>query len=209
MRNYPQCLLDPQQSVVVVIDHQSQMYFGVEGTARQAIENNVTGLAKAAKLFKVPCILTTVAEKTFSGPTVKGLLDVYPGVAPIDRTSLNAWEDQNLKKAVEGTGRKKVILAGLWTEVCVTFPALSMLAEKYEVYVAADACGGASPQAHSMAMKRMIQAGVVPMTWMQVLLEWQRDWNNKESYQGVMDIVKAHGGAYGIGVEYAEAMLPK
>ena len=209
MRNYQQCLLDAEQSAVVIIDHQSQMYFGVEGTARQAIENNVTGLAKAAKLFNVPCILTTVAAKTFSGPTIKSLLDVYPGVQPIDRTSLNSWEDQNLKKAVEQTGRKKVVLAGLWTEVCVTFPALCMITDKYDVYVALDACGGATPEAHEMAVQRMVQAGVKPLTWMQIMLEWQRDWSNKDTYEGVMAIVKDHGGAYGIGVEYAENMLPK
>jgi nicotinamidase-related amidase len=200
-------LLDPAQSVLVVIDHEPQMYFGVESTQRGAIANNVVGLAKAAQLFGVPCVLTTVEAQTFSGPMYAELQAVFPQVTPIDRTNINAWEDANLKNAVAGTGRKKAIIAGLWTEACVLFPALCMLREGYDVFVVADACGGASKAAHDMAILRMTQAGVHPVTWMQVMLEWQRDWNNNETYDGVMAIVKAHGGAYGLGVEYAESML--
>ena len=207
MRNYPECLLDPAQSAVIIIDHQPQMYFGVESHSRCAIENNVIGLAKAANLFSVPCILTTVAAQTFSGPLYSKIQSLYPQVAPIDRTAINAWEDAKLKQAVEGTKRKKIILAGLWTEACVLFPALCMIKDGYEVYSVTDACGGASKDAHDMAVLRMTQAGVKPVTWMQVMLEWQRDWNNKDSYEGVMTIVKEHGGAYGLGVEYSETML--
>ena len=134
---------------------------------------------------------------------------VYPQATPIDRTAINCWEDQNLKKAVEGTGRKKLILAGLWTEACVTYPALSALEDGYEVYVVADACGGATKEAHDLAMLRMIQAGVKPVTWQQVMLEFQRDWANKDTYAAVMAIIKEHSGAYGLGVEYSETMLPK
>ncbi|MCL1918240.1 MAG: hydrolase [Peptococcaceae bacterium] len=206
MRNYPKALLDPAQCAVVIIDHQPQMYFGVESAPRCIIENNVIGLAKAAQLFGVPCMLTTVAAQTFSGPTYAKLQSVYPQVVPIDRTAINAWEDANLKKAIEGTQRKRLIIAGLWTEACVTFPALCMMEDGYEVFIAADACGGASGAAHDMAILRMTQAGVKPMTWMQVMLEWQRDWNNLETYEGVMTIVKEHGGAYGLGVEYSESM---
>ena len=209
MRNYPDTLLDPEKCVVIIIDHEPQMYFGVESTSRCAIENNVTGLAKAAALFKVPCILTTVEAQSFSGLTASKIQQVYPGVQPIDRTTINSWEDQNLKKAVEGSGRKKAVLAGLWTEACVAFPALSMKHDGYDVYVVTDACGGASKEAHDMAVLRMTQAGVKPVTWMQVMLEWQRDWSNKDTYDGVMSIVKDHGGAYGLGVEYAETMLKK
>lgn len=209
MRNYPNALLDPAQTVVIIVDHQPQMYFGVESTSRNAIENNVVGLAKAAKLFNVPCILTTVEAASFSGFTYSKLQAVYPDVKPIDRTSINAWEDNNVKKAVESTGRKKVVIAGLWTEACVAFPALCMAQEGYDVYVATDACGGATKDAHDMAVLRITQAGVKPMTSMQVMLEWQRDWNNKETYAGVMAIVKEHGGAYGLGVEYSETMLKK
>lgn len=209
MRNYPQCLLDPAQSAVMIVDHQPQMYFGVESHPRCEIENNVVGLAKAAALFAVPCVLTTVAAQTFSGPIYSKIQDVFPQVAPIDRTAINAWEDINLKQAVQGTNRKKIIIAGLWTEACVLFPTLCMLQDGYEVYVVTDASGGASKEAHDMAVLRMKQAGAKPVTWMQVMLEWQRDWNNKESYAGVMSIVKEHGGAYGLGVAYSEAMLQK
>jgi len=209
MRNYPQMLLSPDQSAVIIIDHQPQMYFGVESNSRQTIQNNVLGLAKAASLFNVPCILTTVAAKSFSGYLYSKLQDVYPNFIPIDRTSINSWEDANLRKAVENTGRKQIVIAGLWTEACVAFPALCMQYDGFSVHVAYDACGGASKEAHDMAVLRMTQLGVKPMTWMQVMLEWQRDWNNKDTYDGVMSIVKEHGGAYGLGVEYAETMLPK
>jgi nicotinamidase-related amidase len=209
MRNYSEALLDPEKSVVLVIDHEPQMYFGVEGASRCAIENNVIGLAKAAALFKVPCVLTTVEAQSFSGLMYSKVQQVYTDVQPIDRTSINSWEDENLKKAVDGTGRKKAVIAGLWTEACVTFPALCMKQDGYDVYAVTDACGGASKEAHDMAVLRMVQAGVKPVTWMQVMLEWQRNWNNKDTYDGVMTIVKEHGGAYGLGVEYSETMLKK
>jgi nicotinamidase-related amidase len=209
MRNYQDVLLDPEQSTVIIIDHQPQMYFGVESTSRQAIENSVVGLAKSAQLFKVPCILTTVEAQSFSGYMYSKVQEIYPQSAPIDRTSINAWEDENLKKAVQGTNRKKIIIAGLWTEACVLFPALCMQKEGYDVYVVTDACGGATKEAHDMAVMRMVQGGVTPVTWMQVLIEWQRNWANKSTYDGVMGIVKEHGGAYGLGVEYSESMLPQ
>lgn len=207
MRNYPQVLLDPEQTVVAIIDHQPQMYFGVSQACRLAIMNGVTGLAKAAKVFNVPCVLSTVTAKTFAGNMISEVQQVYPDVAPIDRTTLNAWEDQNFKKAVQGTGRRKLVIAGLWTEVCVAFPTLSAIQDGYEVYVVADACGGSSQAAHDMGMQRMIQAGAKPMTWQQVLLEFQRDWNDKTTYAAVMDVIKQHGVTYGLGVEYTETML--
>ena len=208
MRNYPASLLDPSQSVVAIIDHQPQMYFGIEGSSRSAIENNVIALAKAAKLFQVPCILTTVEAKKFSGLMDQKLQAVYPDVVPIDRTAINAWEDANFKKAITATKRKKVIIAGLWTEACVLFPALTMMEDGYDVHIATDACGGATKAAHDMAIQRMVQAKAKPMTSLQVMLEWQRDWANQDTYQGVMTIAKAHAGAYGMGIEYAETMLP-
>jgi nicotinamidase-related amidase len=207
MRNYSDILLDPEQSVVIIIDHEPQMYFGVEGASRISILNSVTGLAKAAALFGVPCVLTTVEARSFSGPMAAAVQRVYPDIQPIDRTSINSWEDQNLKAAVMDTNRRKAIIAGLWTEACVAFPALCMRAEGYDVYAVTDACGGASKEAHDMAVLRMVQAGVKPVTWMQVMLEWQRDWSNKDTYDGVMAIIKEHGGAYGLGVEYAESMF--
>ena len=207
MRNYPHVLLDPSQSLVLIIDHQPQMYFGVENESRRTIQNNVVGLTESAKLFSVPCILTTVAAETFSGSIYSKLHEVYPQITPIDRSSINSWEDENVKRAVVATGRKKIIIAGLWTEACVAFPALCMKYEGYDVYVVTDACGGATKDAHDMAILRMSQMGVVPMTWMQVALEWQRDWSNTETYEGVMDIMKEYSGAYGLGIEYAETMV--
>ncbi|MDR1000418.1 MAG: hydrolase [Clostridiales bacterium] len=207
MRNYQESLLDPSQCVVAVIDHQPQMYFGVESSGRSYVENNVLGLVKAARLFNVPCILTTVTATDFSGPLAAKIQSVYPQTAPIDRTSINAWEDTRFKEAIMSTGKKKILLSGLWTEACVTFPALCMKQDGYTVYVVSDACAGASSQAHEAAMSRMIQAGVIPMTWQQTMLEWQRDWNDKTTYDGVMSIVEEHGGAYGLGVEYADSMV--
>jgi nicotinamidase-related amidase len=204
MRNYPDVLLDPAQSAVVIIDHQPQMYFGAESSPRPQILNNVVGLAKAAQVFGVPCILTTVEAQTFSGNIAAALAGVYPEVVPIDRTTINCWEDINLKAAVNGTKRRNIILAGLWTEACVTYPALSMSYDGFKVFIAADACGGASRAAHEMAIERMVQAGVIPCTWQQIMLEWQRDWNNKDTYDRVMSVIKAHSGAYGLGVEYAD-----
>jgi nicotinamidase-related amidase len=183
------------------------MYFGVENESRRVIQNNVLGLAKSAKLFNVPCILTTVAADTFSGSLYSRLQDIYPEFTPIDRTSINSWEDENVKKVVQATGRKKILISGLWTEACVAFPALSMKYEGYDVYVVTDACGSATKDAHDIAILRMVQMGVVPMTWMQTTLEWQRNWNNLETYDGVMDIMKEYSGAYGLGIEYAETMV--
>jgi nicotinamidase-related amidase len=208
MRNYQKSLLDPEQCVVVIIDHEPQMYFGVESKTRREILLNTAGLIKAAQAFDVPVIMTTVTEKEFSGQTATKLTGVCPTIVPIDRTLINCWEDDKLKNAVIATKRKKVLLAGLWTEACVTFPALSMKEDGYSVYVVADACGGATKTAHEMAMSRMVQAGVVPMTWQQTMLEFQRDWADKKTYQAVMDIVKEYSGAYGLGVEYAETMVP-
>ncbi|MDR1100846.1 MAG: isochorismatase family protein [Clostridiales bacterium] len=207
MRNYPECLLDPEQCVVAIIDHQPQMYFAVKSAFRDCVANNAAGLANAAKLFGVPCILSTIEAAAVSGPLIAKIQSVYPQTPPIDRTNLNAWEDANFKAAIEGTGRKKVILAGLWTEVCVTLPALSMMRDGYEVFVAVDASAGSCKQAHKTAISRMIQAGVTPLTWQQIMLEWQRDWNNKDTYNGVMSIAKEYGGTYGLSIEYVENMI--
>jgi nicotinamidase-related amidase len=200
-------LLNPQNCAVIFIDHQPQMTFGVTSIDRQALTNNVVGLAKAAKVFQVPVILTSVETKSFSGYIWPQLLEVFPGQAPIERTSMNSWEDAALVAAVEQAGRKKLVLAGLWTEVCIVFPALQALAAGYEVYVVEDACGGTSVAAHTAAMQRLIQAGAVPVTWLQVLLEFQRDWARRDTYDAVIGIVKQHAGAYGAGVEYAYTMV--
>lgn len=200
-------LLTPDNCVVTLIDHQPQMLFGVNSIDRQTLINNTIALAKTAKVFKVPMVLSTVETKSFSGYLWPQLVAVYPDQQPIERSSMNAWEDKNYVAAIERTGRKKIVLAGLWTEVCVCFPAIQAMEAGYEVYVVADACGDVNQMAHDMAMHRVIQAGAVPVVWLQVLLEFQRDWARRETYDAVMDIVKQHAGAYGVGVEYAYTMV--
>jgi nicotinamidase-related amidase len=200
-------LLDPSNCVVLMIDYQPQMAFAVKSIDGQTLINNATGLAKAAKVFNVPLVLTSVAEASFSGPTFSQLREVYPDAPIIDRTTMNTWEDQRVVDAIKKTGRKKIVMGGLWTEVCITFPTLDALREGYEVYVVADACGGTTAVAHDLAIDRVVQAGAVPITWLQFLLELQRDWARQETYGPVNDIVKQHAGAYGIGIQYARAVL--
>lgn len=200
-------LLNPQNSTVIFIDHQPQMTFGVANIDRQSLFNNVMILAKAAKIFKVPTILTTVESKSFSGNMWPQLLDIFPDQTPIERTSMNSWEDKNFVKAVQAAGRKKLVIAALWTEVCLNFPALMALEAGYEVYAVEDASGGTSEMAHKASMRRIEQAGGIPVTSLQVLLEYQRDWARRETYDAVMDVVKEHCGAYGQGVEYAYTMV--
>ncbi|OMI36234.1 hydrolase [Streptomyces sparsogenes] len=200
-------LLTPDNAVVLFVDHQPQMFFGTGSGDRNSIINATVGLAKAAKVFDVPAVLTTVAAESFSGPILPQLAEVFPDAESIDRTSMNAWEDPALVEAVKATGRTKVVIAGLWTEVCLVLPVLSMLAQGYEVYVVSDASGGVTPQAHEHALQRMIQGGAVPVTWVQVLLELQRDWARTETYGPVTEVVKEHAGAYGLGVFYAQSMI--
>ena len=200
-------LLTPQNSVLLMIDYQPQMAFGVQSHDRGLMLNNVVALAKAAKAFNVPTILTTVASQTFSGPLWPDVQAVFPDQRPLDRTSMNAWDDQRVRDAVQQTGRSKLLIGGLWTEVCVMMPALDALKAGYEVYAVTDAAGGTSIEAHEMAVQRMIQAGVMPVTWQQVMLEWQRDWAREETYQAVVDVVRQHSGAYGMGVAYAKSMF--
>ncbi|MGV9757666.1 hydrolase [Streptomyces tricolor] len=200
-------LLTPDNCAVLFVDHQPQMFFGTSSGDRTAIINSTVGLAKAAKVFDVPVVLSTVAAESFSGPIMPQLADVFPDQKIIDRTTMNAWEDPAFVEAVKATGRKKLVLAGLWTEVCVVLPALSAIAQGYEVYVVTDASGGVSPQAHEHAVQRMIQGGAVPVTWVQVLLELQRDWARGETYVPVTEVVKEHGGAYGLGLVYAQAFI--
>jgi nicotinamidase-related amidase len=200
-------LLNPQNCAVIFIDFQPQMTFGVASIDRQTLFNNVMLLARAAKVFNVPTILTTVETKSFSGNMWPQLLDVFPGQEPLERSSMNSWEDEGFVAAVKATGRKKLVMAALWTEVCLTFPALHALGAGYEVYGVEDASGGTSITAHNAAMRRIEQAGAVAVTAQQVLLEFQRDWARKDTYDRVIEIVKEHGGAYGQGVEYAYTMV--
>ncbi|MGM3275087.1 hydrolase [Ralstonia sp. 24A2] len=203
-------VLTPQNCQLIFIDHQPQMAFGVQSMDRQALKNNTVGLAKAAKIFNIPTTITTVESESFSGFTYPELLDVFPDKALLERTSMNSWDDQKVRDALAKNNRRKVVVSGLWTEVCnCTFALSAMHDADYEIYMVADASGGTSKEAHDYAMQRMVQAGVVPVTWQQVLLEWQRDWAHRDTYDAVMQLVKEHSGAYGMGVDYAYTMVHK
>jgi len=184
--------------------------FGVQSIDRQTLKNNVVTLAKAAKVFNVPTTITTVETQSFSGYIYPELLDVFPNAKLLERTSMNSWDDKKVRDALARAGRKKVVVSGLWTEVCnTTFALYAMLEGGYEIYMVSDASGGTSKEAHDLAMQRMVQAGAVPVIWQQVLLEWQRDWARKDNYDAVMAIVREHSGAYGMGVDYAYTMVHK
>lgn len=200
-------LLTPVNHTLIMIDHQPQMAFATRSIDVAELRNNVTGLAKAAKAFKVPTILTTVAEKSFSGPLFPELQAVFPEQKPIDRTTMNTWEDQRVVDQVKKIGRKKLVMASLWTEVCLLEPALSAIDEGYDVYIVTDASGGVTREAHDMAVQRMVQAGAHPMTWVQYMLELQRDWARGETYMPVMKIATEHAGGYGLGIIYATEMF--
>jgi nicotinamidase-related amidase len=203
-------VLTPQNSQIIFIDHQPQMAFGVQSIDRQTLKNNTVGLAKAAKVFTIPTTITTVETESFSGYAYPELLDVFPDMKVLERTSMNSWDDRKVRDALKANNRKKVVVSGLWTEVCNNTFALSAILEGgYEIYMVVDASGGTSKEAHDYAVQRMIQAGVVPVTWQQVLLEWQRDWARRDTYDAVMAIVREHSGAYGMGVDYAYTMVHK
>jgi nicotinamidase-related amidase len=200
-------LLTPDNCVVAMIDLQPQMLFGVSNFDRQSVINNNIALAKAVKVFAVPLVLSTVETKSFSGYMWPQIRAVFPQQEPIERSSMNSWDDPKFVAAVEKTGRKKIVLSGLWTETCVMLPTIQAIHDNYEVYVVEDCCGDVSQLNHDNAMKRVIQAGAKPVTALSVMLEWQRDWALTDTYEAVMDIVKTHCGAYGMGVEYAYTMV--
>ena len=203
-------VLTPRNCQLIFIDHEPQMAFAVQSIDRQVLKNNTVALAKAAKLFKVPTTITTVETEAFSGYTYPELLDVFPDAVLLDRSSMNSWDDKKVRDALKANARNKVVVSGMWTEVCNnTFALSAMLEGGYEIYMVADASGGTSKEAHDYAMQRMIQAGVVPVTWQQVMLEWQRDWARKETYDAVVAIVREHSGAYGMGMDYAYTMVHK
>ena len=203
-------LLNPHNCQLIFIDQQPQMAFGVQSIDRQTLKNNVVGLAKAAKIFNIPTTITTVETESFSGHTFPELLDVFPNAPLLERTSMNSWDDQKVRDALANNQRKKIVVSGLWTEVCnLTFALSCMHDTDYEIYMVTDASGGTSQEAHDMAIQRMIQVGVIPVTWQQVLLEWQRDWANRDTYDAVMALVKEHSGAYGMGVDYCYTMVHK
>jgi nicotinamidase-related amidase len=190
-----------------MIDFQSQMAFATKSIDPIVLRTNAALVAHAAAGFKVPTILTTVAEKTFSGPMFTEITDAFPGQKMLDRTSMNTWEDGPVIENVNRIGKKRIVLAGLWTSVCIVGPALSALDQGFEVYVIADACGDVSNEAHDRAIDRMVQAGAQPLTSVQYLLELQRDWARGDTYEMTTGVARRFAGAYGIGLNYARAMF--
>ena len=200
-------LLTPDNCLVAVVDLQPQMLFGVASIDRQSVINSATILGKAARIFDIPTVISTVETKAFSGDLWPQVAALFPDHMPIERTTMNSWDDAQFVAAVEKTGRKKIVLAGLWTETCVALLTVQALFDGYEVFVVEDCCGDVSALAHENAMKRVIQAGAKPVTALSVMLEWQRDWAHRDTYDAVMEVVKTHCGAYGMGVEYAYTMV--
>ena len=199
-------LLTPEECVVVLIDHQPFQFANLHSHEPTMVLNNVVGLAKWAKGFKVPVILTPVLEAR-GGKLIQALQDVFPDQKPIDRTYINAWQDKRIVDLVKGTGRKKLILAALWTEMCLAMPAIQAQGEGYDVYVVTDASGGVSVEAHDMAIRRMVQAGVTPITWLALLGEWQRDWARTETLGALAEVLAQHGGASGIAFAWEMQLL--
>ena len=201
-----QGLLRPEDSIVVLIDHQPYQFTNLNSHEPTMIVNNVTGLAKAAKIFDVPTILTTVIEER-GGNIIKQLQDVYPDQKPINRTFINTWEDPKVTDIVKESGRKQLILAGLWTEICVAMPAIQALGEGYDVFVVTDASGSTTSEAHDMAVRRMVQVGIVPINWLAVIAEWQRDWARMETAGQLSEVIIEHGGASGVALAWELQLL--
>lgn len=199
-------LLTPQDSALILIDHQPFQFANLHSHEPTMVVNNVIALAKTAKVFGVPTILTTVVEER-GGYLIKGLQDVFPEQKPIDRTFINTWEDTRVVEAVKKTGRKKLIMAALWTEICLAMPAIQAAGEGYEVYAVTDASGGVTREAHDMAVQRMIMAGVVPITWMAVMGELQRDWAREKSAAGVAEVLSPYGGGSGVALAWELQLL--
>ena len=175
-------LLTPQNCALLIIDFQPIQVTSIASMDRRALVENVVSVAKTAKLYGLPVVVTTVNVKSgLNKPLIHQLQEIFPGVEPIDRTTLNAWEDDAFLEAVKATGRKKLVMIALWTEVCLTFPALSALRDGYEVFPVVDAVGGTSKEAHRAGLQRIVQAGGQPTSWVQLICELQRDWKRKET----------------------------
>jgi nicotinamidase-related amidase len=202
-----QTLLSPHDHTLILIDHQSQMTFATKSIDTTLLRNNTGLVAGAAKIFGVSTIITTVAEKSFSGPVFPEIKEVFPEADAIDRTTMNTWEDPRISERVNSFGKGRIVLAGLWTSVCIVGPALSALDQGFETYVITDASGDISEEAHERAVQRIVQQGGRPITALQYLLELQRDWARTETYDAVTGLAKKQGGAYGIGIDYAKTLF--
>jgi nicotinamidase-related amidase len=200
-------LLTPSACTLVMVDQQAGLAFGVGSIDRQVLLNNAIALARTATVFALPVVVSTSASKVYSGPLMPAIHAVVPNVQVIERRNMNLWEDEAARAAVVKTARRRLLVSGLLTEACVSFPVLSALAEGYEVFVVGDACGGLTTTSHELALRRMEAAGAHVTSWIQVLLELQRDWTRHETYDGARAIVETHGGGYGIGLAYARDMI--
>ncbi|MDF0488501.1 hydrolase [Sphingomonas sp. H39-1-10] len=200
-------LISPTDHMLILIDFQSQMAFATKSIAAELLRNNAALISRAAKSFDVPTILTTVAEKSFSGPMFDEIRDAFPGQSMLDRTSMNTWEDEGVIAEINRIGKERIIFAGLWTSVCIVGPVASAVDQGFDCYFIADACGDVSVEAHERAVQRMIQLGAKPMTSLQYLLELQRDWARSDTYDSTTGIAKKWGGGYGLGVTYAKTMF--
>ena len=200
-------LLQPSDCVFALIDQQAGLAFGVESMDRQVLLNNVVALTRTAQAFGIPTIVSTSATKVYSGPLMPPIRAVIPDAKIFERRNMNLWEDESARGAILQTGRKTLIVSGLLTEACVSFPVLSALLDGFEVFVVADACGGLTPTSHDLALRRMETAGATLTSWIQVLLELQRDWTRHDTYEAARGIVESHGGGYGIGLAYAREMI--
>ncbi|MGZ3789043.1 MAG: hydrolase [Bacteriovorax sp.] len=200
-------LLAPNDHILIMVDFQPQMAFPTRSIDLGILRNNAALVASSAKTFDVNTILTTVAEKSFSGPMFNEIMDSHRDAKVIDRSTMNCWEDQKIIDVVNKYNKEKIVICGLWTSVCITDPALSAIEQGFEVYVLADACGDVTEEAHNRAMERMLQEGVRPLTSLTYLLELQRDWARTETYNAVTDVVTKYAGGYGLGVLYAKSMF--
>jgi nicotinamidase-related amidase len=200
-------LLTPSECALLLVDLQAGLAFAVGSIDRQALLNNAIALARTAVVFGLPVVVSTSASKVYSGPFMPAIAKALPSVQPIERRNMNVWEDETARAAVVATGRRRLLVAGLLTEACVSFPTLSALAEGYEVFVVGDACGGLTTASHELALRRMEASGARVTSWIQVLLELQRDWTRRDTYDGARSIVEGHAGGYGIGLAYARDMI--
>ena len=200
-------LKKPEECVMLLVDFQAGLGFGVESIPRQVVINNAVALARTAVAFKVPVIASTSASRVYSGPLLPVLQEALPSVKTIERKSMNIWEDDAARNAVVSTNRKRLIIAGFLTEACVSFSALAALKDGFDVSIVADACGGLTAASNDLALRRLEQAGAQLTSWIQVLLEFQRDWTRHETYEAARAIVVANGGGYGMGLAYAREMI--
>jgi nicotinamidase-related amidase len=199
-------LLSPERSVLLLIDHQPFQFSNLHSHDPMLVINNVVGLAKAAKAFSVPTILTTVTEER-GGFLLKQLQEVYPTQKPINRTFINTWQDKRVVEAVKKTGRKQLVMAALWTDICLAMPVIQSLADGYDVFFVTDASGAVSREAHDMAVLRMVQAGAVPITWIAVMSEWQRDWARVDTVPAIAEVTIDHGGSSGTAFAWEQQLL--